>query len=886
MKKSKKILALLLTIVMVTALLPANVLAADNVDVYINIYWYGPEPTPIDITVMENFWGGYYFDSTLKFEPVTNAGGWDMHAQGYDGQFYKWHMLGIASNINEDTGDAFIAVNRSSVDGKWYVDKWDWNNVVYQPGMYTYQEAASFVLTSSAAHNGSITVNRSWSAGSTPVDTSYSLYRYTTVGTGNGWYFYKTVTMSKTENSLTFSSLFDGQYKIVQNLPQFYSDNYSGTSYTTTLSGGSSATASFTDTEGSKYNVTIPQTSGGALAVSPTSAYQGETVSVTVTPDTGNRLTAGTLKYNDGSSDYAISGTSFTMPGKSVAVSAEFEAAPPTEYAVNIDPYMTGGSIAANPTSSTAGGRIELTVTPDAGKSLITSSLRYNDGSADCPIDGTGFEMPESDVTISAYFKDKLAINDGGTTLPAGIIGSAYTGTITCANATVPFTWSADDLPEGLGIDPDSGAVSGTPTDTGNFSPTITITDANNETATASFNLTVNETFSIDLTGLSVSPGTLVPVFDKNTVAYGVAAGQKLDSIDVTAQTADPNALLSINNQPAASVVTQSVSLKQEANLIPVVVTSPDGLSQRAYIISVNGTINDACLSGLSIDGQTITPVFNPDTESYSLAVSSSTDSLELTAAPHDPRALMLLNGSLLSANSAASVNLNEGTNEIKLMVVAQDASTKTYTINVSRESVLTINNASLPLGIINSAYTATLSAAGGSAPYTWNAAGLPAGFSLAAATGVISGIPTSTGTYTVEINVTDNNGGTAARALTLKLNPGCGNGAYMISPDIDSEYSEGLTVDGIPTMTIKQGVTGLKYFSVTVEPVTGHIGKEVVMFVQLRNGQQIGISFNKADYDTVNNAGAAFNVRNGDIIKVFIVDDITGTSDVNPVIL
>lgn len=882
MKTSKKILALLLILMMSSVLLPATAAA-----VGIDITWYGPDPTPIQLTVMKNVAGGYYFLRTIQFDPVLNGeDGGDVNGcgdSGYDGQFYHWKMTG-GTKVDTSGGDAFIAVNRSSVDGKWYVDKWAWNNWVYQPGMYTHSDA-SFILTSSAPHNGSITVNRSWAAGSTPTDTSFSIYRYTNVAwqTTDKWIFYETVTLPQAQNSLTFSSLFDGQYKIVQNLPQFYSDNYSQASYTTTLSGGNSVTASFTDTAADAYSVGIAPSAGGLITPDKTSAHQGESVSLTISPDPGMWLKPGSLKYNDGS-DNAISGTSFTMPGRNVTVSAEFETAPSTEYTVSVAP-LTGGSISASPAASTAGGTIDLTITPDAGKCLISSSLKYNDGS-DHTISGSSFEMPEHNVTVSAEFKDQLTIAGDGSNLPAGVIGTAYNTTISSANVTAPFSWSATGLPDGLSIDPISGAVSGTPADTGNFTPTITLADANDEAATVSFNLTINETFSIDLTGLSVSPGTLAPAFDKNTVAYGVSAGEDLKSMDITAQTADPAATLSINDQTAASGVVQRVDLRQEANLIPIVVTSPDNVSQKSYILSVNGVIDDADLSGLSINGQTLNPVFDAGTESYNLAVANGTDSLEITAAPHDPRALMVLNGSLLSANTPVSVNLTDGANEIKVMVVAQDASTKTYTININRESALMISSTSLPLGIVNTAYNAALSAAGGTAPYTWTAAELPAGLSLGPDTGVISGTPTVTGSFDVDVTLTDNNSNTASKTLILKLNQGCGNGAFLITPDTDAACTAGLTADGIPTMTVKKCVSGFKYFSATVEPVTGHVGKEATIFVQLRNGKQVGISFNKADYDIVNNAGAAFNVQPGDIIKVFIVDDLTNASGANPVTL
>jgi hypothetical protein len=48
------------------------------------------------------------------------------------------------------------------------------------------------------------------------------------------------------------------------------------------------------------------------------------------------------------------------------------------------------------------------------------------------------------------------------------------------------------------------------------------------------------------------------------------------------------------------------------------------------------------------------------------------------------------------------------------------------------------------------------VTATGGTAPYLWSASKLPAGVSINAATGAISGTPTKAGTYTVTVKVTD----------------------------------------------------------------------------------------------------------------------------------
>lgn len=83
----------------------------------------------------------------------------------------------------------------------------------------------------------------------------------------------------------------------------------------------------------------------------------------------------------------------------------------------------------------------------------------------------------------------------------------------------------------------------------------------------------------------------------------------------------------------------------------------------------------------------------------------------------------------------------------------------------------LVIQTTSLPDGVQGSPYSQTLVATGGLPPYTWSVASgaLPAGLSLNAATGVISGTPTAKGTSAFTVLVTDADGRTATKALSIR---------------------------------------------------------------------------------------------------------------------
>jgi len=82
------------------------------------------------------------------------------------------------------------------------------------------------------------------------------------------------------------------------------------------------------------------------------------------------------------------------------------------------------------------------------------------------------------------------------------------------------------------------------------------------------------------------------------------------------------------------------------------------------------------------------------------------------------------------------------------------------------------VTTATLPNGLVHSAYSATLEAEYGVPPYTWSilTGALPAGLSLSPSTGVISGTPTAAGTSSFTVKVADSETAPAAGEATLSI--------------------------------------------------------------------------------------------------------------------
>ena len=97
----------------------------------------------------------------------------------------------------------------------------------------------------------------------------------------------------------------------------------------------------------------------------------------------------------------------------------------------------------------------------------------------------------------------------------------------------------------------------------------------------------------------------------------------------------------------------------------------------------------------------------------------------------------------------------------------------KAFSLSIA--AVLAITSSSpLPAGTVSAKYSQTLVAAGGTPPYSWalSQGSLPAGLSLTAATGQISGTPTTSGVASFTIVVTDSTGATASQQYKLTVNP------------------------------------------------------------------------------------------------------------------
>lgn len=333
------------------------------------------------------------------------------------------------------------------------------------------------------------------------------------------------------------------------------------------------------------------------------------------------------------------------------------------------------------------------------------------------------------------------------TTLPDGITGQNYNFTVTATNA--PFNFGATNLPPGLNIDSVTGVISGIPVQPGAYAVTLSATNRTG-TGTATLTLTVtgdpiaSPTITSPL-AVTSQPGaafTYQITATGNPTRFGAAGLPSGLSVD-------PASGLISGAPPFTGTfpITLSATNSAGTGTATLVLTITPPLPAFTSAATASGTVGVAFR--FQVAATNVPTRFDASGLPSGLSINTSSGLIVGT-----PFVGGIFPVTLTAANSTGSVT-----------------------------STLTLTIAALPIPVINSPAAATAfvgqpfgyQIAATNSPTNYSATGLPAGLSVDAATGLISGTPQAAGTPTIILTAT-NTSGVGTATLTLTINNSASN--------------------------------------------------------------------------------------------------------------
>jgi gliding motility-associated-like protein len=422
-----------------------------------------------------------------------------------------------------------------------------------------------------------------------------------------------------------------------------------------------------------------------------------------------------------------------------------------------------GATVKVNGTtvaSGTASGAIALNVGPNTITTVVTAQ------------DGTTTNTYTVTVTRAGSVNANLTnlTLSAGTLTPAFATGTtSYTASVTNATANITVTPTTSDAGATVKVN-GTTVVSGSPS--ANIPLLVgpntitTVVTAQDGTTTKTYTVAVTRSGSAnaDLSNVTLSAGTLTPVFAAGTTSYTASVTNSITSVTLTPTVSDANSTVTVNGTAVASgTASGAITLNVGPNTITTIVTAQNGTTTKTYTVTVTRVpASVATLSNLVLSSGTLTPVFASGTTSYTASVSNATANITVTPTTTAGTATVTVNGTAVASGTAsANLPLVVGPNTITTVITAQDGTTTdTYTVVVTRAASANADLANLVL----SNGTLTPVFASGTTSYTANVANAITNITLTPTTGV--------NTSTVTVNGTAVISGAASGAIALNVGP------------------------------------------------------------------------------------------------------------------
>ena len=530
-------------------------------------------------------------------------------------------------------------------------------------------------------------------------------------------------------------------------------------------------TAAQTITFGPLSGVTIgvaPFTISATVTSSLTVSFTSTTAAVcTVAGTTVTILAVGTCSITAtqaGNSTYAAATPvtqSFTVANVVVAPPPFIPPPPALSLTILGTPGETavGASVTVN--FSASGGVQPYTWSANNLPAGVTQSSKtgaltgtpLQPGNYNVIVDVTDSETPQ----VTANLTVSLKVPGITTTSPLtpATAGRTYSQKFAAAGGTGTYSFSSTNAPAGLAF---SGAIlSGTPTVAGTVTFQVQVADGSGTTASSSFTLVVGPALSI------TSSGNLGEIaFGANLAGTLVAAG---GNAPYTWSASNLPAGVTLN----ASSGALSGRPAQAANYGFNIQVSDSGTP--AETASVTATLQVLGLTGPGPNTSSALPA-GSTTAAYSQTFSA--------AGGTGPYAFSSANAPVgLSFSGAALSGTPSSVGSFSFTVSVADANgfttSSVFSLIVTGPATpLKISGGGLTGGIIGTPYSQALTGTGGAPPYSWTIIGgtLPPGLAINGSGGVISGTPSTVGTYTFTAQATDSSGNSSSGVFTIAIAP------------------------------------------------------------------------------------------------------------------